>query len=229
MPESVLTVPRHWPDSVATAVHSAADGRAAAIRTALRAIDDLPESLRGRPFRLAICRTFTIEPQVEAIRLALSVLPSRPTITLGDLENIEQVLLDPGSSMRQADPDAILVLWRLEELHPRLVYQYQEMSADERAAAADDVIARIDHFCRAYVEGASAPLFLSTLPDLVGSAPATRDVHSAHGPRQAILRINQALLEWASRSAKIHLFDFAGWVAAEGAAAFDRKMDFYAR
>ena len=184
---------------------------------------------QGRPFKLGICRTFTIDTQLDALALGLATLPCRPAITLGDLENIEQLLLSVESPMLQAKLDALLVLWRLEELHPRLVYEYEAMSAEDREHAATDVINRIEHLCLEYERIAAAPLFLSTLPELTASGAATKDVYSSHAPRRAILRINQALLDLATRHALIHLFDFSGWAAREGIRAFDLKLDLYAR
>ncbi len=224
-----LDLPRHWPATVAEAVRTAGEaGGAGAVRRALGAIRALPDEAQGPPFRLGVCRTFTIEPQLDAITLALATIPCRPVITVGDLENIEQVLLDPSSALA-AGCDAVLVLWRLEDLHPRLVYEYELMSANEREQATSDLVARIDRLCQGYLTHGSTPLFLSTLPEWLASGAASRDVYTSHAPRLAILRINQALLEWSSRHPLIHVFDFSGWAAREGGNGFDLKMDLYAR
>lgn len=223
----MVVVPNAWPESVATLVAAAADGRAGAIREALAAIRALPVPEQGRSFTLGICRTFTVETQLSALTLGLATLPCRPEITVADLENIEQVVLDPSSAIFGSD--AILVLWRLEELHPRLVFEYDGMTAAERVRAVADVIARVTRLCREYARVGTAPLFLSTLPDALPTRAATHDVYAVNGPRHAIVRINQALIEAAAEHAKINLFDFAGWAARGGSEAFDLKLDLYAR
>jgi FkbH-like protein len=226
----LLKAPRGWPEQVAGLVASAGEsGRIAAIRDALGAIRGLPLAQQGRSFRLGICRTFTIEAQLDALTLGLATLPCRPDIIVGNLENIEQLLLDEKSYMFQSAPDALLVLWRMEELHPRLVFEHDGMSPEEREAAATDVIDRIESLCAAYGKVAAAPLFLSTLPERFSSENATNDVYALHGPRRAVQRINQALLDLAARNSHVHIFDFSGWVLGTGKAAFDLKMDLYAR
>ena len=225
-----MQTPRGWPESVAGPVAAATEsGRIAAIREALNAIRALPQAQQGRPFRLGICRTFTVETQLDALTLGLATLPCRPEIIVGDLEYIEQLLLDDKSAMLQAAPDALLVLWRLEELHSRLAFEHDAMNAEDRERAATEVINRIESLCTQYVKVAAAPLFLSTLPQQSASSAGMNDVYSPHAPRHAILRINQTLLELAARNSQIHIFDFSGWAADAGALAFDLKMDLYAR
>ena len=222
----MFETPRGWPESLAGLVSKAvATGRPAAIRAALTAIRELPIELRGRPFGLGICRTFTIEPQLDALLLALATLPCSPSVEVGDLENIEQLLLDPRSPMLAAKHDALLVLWRLEELHPRLAYESDMMTIEERDHEAGAIIGRIERLCGEYSRISDVPLFLSTLPDTTIS----RDVHVPHGPRRAVLRVNQTILDMAARYPLVHVFDFSGWAARVGSEAFDLKLDLFAR
>jgi FkbH-like protein len=222
--------PRQWPASIAERVAVAVEsGSAGAIRDVLRAIRALPREERGRPFRLGICRTFTIETQLDALTLGLATLPCDPEFIVGDLGNIEQLLLDPRSAMLQGALDAVLVLWRLEELHSRLAFEHDGMDTEERERATAYIISRIEKLCADYVEVSPVPLFLSTLPEHIALCAAMRDVHSQGGPRRAVLSINRTLFDLATRYSQVHLFDFSGWAARAGVGAFDSKMDLYAR
>lgn len=223
-------LPVNWPESVARQVtDAAASGRVAAIRNAVTAIEALPRELRGRTFKLAIVRTFTLEAQIEALKLALAAIPCEPTIALGDLENIEQVVLDPASPVMAARPDAVLVLWRLEELAPPLAFTPAAMSEGERKLAVSTVIARVNKLGEGYRQQASAPLFLATLPMPGSAAGDLSDLHQTYGRHDATLRINQAILALAAKAGPIYAFDFAGWAAGRGGSAFDQKMDLFAR
>lgn len=226
----MINVPTEWPEQVAVMVAAArASGRIGAIRDALQAVKSLPLEQQGRPFTLGICRTFTIEAQLDALTLTLATLPCQPSVIVGDLDNIEQLLLNDKSQMLQAKPDALLVLWRLEELHPRLVFEHDGMSPQERERAASDVIDRIVRLSIAYGKAAVAPLFLSSLPERFSFNRAACDVHALHGPRRAVQRINQALQDLAAEYSHIHIFDFSGWTLDMGKSALDLKMDLYAR
>ncbi len=223
-------LPASWPEPVKQQVAAAASsGRIAAIRNAVAAVEALPPESRGKPFRLGIVRTFTLEAQLEALKLALAVIPSAASIALGELENIEQVLLDPASPVMAARPDAVLALWRLEDLLPDLVYAPHTLTADARAQAVSGVSERIKRLCEDYRREGPAPLFLATLPVPVQRADELSDLHQPHGWHDAVLRINQTILAQAAQPGKIYTFDFAGWATGFGRSAFDQKMDLYAR
>lgn len=223
-------IPVAWPATVKVAIGEAIkSGRIGSRRDALKKISELPESLRGRHFKLGIARTFTIETQLDALELALAVLPCHPEISVGPLESLEQTLLDPESDMLREKPDAILALWRLEELHPRLAYEMPEMSLAQRSEATDELIARLVELCRKYTATAPMPLFICTLPTPPDMAGRPADIHDVFGLRAIVLRINRELLEIVSGGTQVHVFDFAGWAERFGSAAFDRKMDFFAR
>ncbi len=220
--------PGAWPEDVRRQIAEAFEsGRISLMRNALRAVQALPAESRGKAFRLGIVRTFTIETQVDVLALALDALPCQVEIKIADLENIEQELLNPASDLLQWQPDAVLVLWRLEELLPALASSSRMLTLEQRMTAISALQERVELLARGYSQASAAPLLLSTLP-----LPATvdlRDLHDAAGQRQAVEKINSAILECAARHERIAIFDFAGWVARTGAAAFDRKMDLYAR
>ena len=114
----VIDFPQSWESSLREAFEQAYDtGRLFDIREALKQIKRLPKVDRGRPFTVGILRTFTLEPLLDHFRLSLSSIPCDPEIILGELENIEQELLDNNSNFLLSSPDLIAVLWRLEELN----------------------------------------------------------------------------------------------------------------
>ena len=224
------SVPTEWPKGVVAIVSSACEsGRIGSIREALKAIKSIPADQQGRTFTLGICSTFTIDAQLDALTLALATIPCQPSVIVGDLDNIEQSLLNNKSKVLQAKPDALLVLWRLEELHPRLVFEHEGMSPNEREQAATDVIERITQLSVASANAVDSPIFLSTLPERFSFSGATSDLYALHGPRRAVQRINQTLQDLSDKYSNIYLFDFSGWSFNQGVSAFDLKMDLYAR
>lgn len=225
----MLNMPLAWPNVVRASVEEAfASKRMSLVRSALRMIGTLPEEQRGKPFRLGIVRTFTLETQIEALELALSTIPSQPKVFLGPLDNIEQVLLDSESELMAQRPDAVLALWRLEELHPGLAFESSRMSAASRIEAAEALIRRIQTLCKNFAAISHAPLFISTLP-MPRRTGKLAGNHEPQGLNVVLLRINQALLALGADSSRINIFDFSGWANDFGSSAFDGKMDFFAR
>ncbi len=204
-----------------------ADTGIAAVRSALKAVRSLPNEQRGKTFRLGIVRTFTIETQIDILTLAMSALPCQIEIKISDLENIEQELLNPASDLLQWKPDAVLVLWRLEELLPTLAFTPQVLSHEARLSAILALVERIENLTKDYLDVSDVPLILSTLP-----LPQTVDLYDLHdgsGRRHAVEKANAVLLNLVAKNPCFSLFDFAGWAAKKGAVAFDQKMDLYVR
>jgi len=223
----VIDFPQSWESSLREAVEQAYDtGRLFDIREALKQIKRLPKVDRGRPFTVGILRTFTLEPLLDHFRLSLSSIPCDPEIILGELENIEQELLDNNSNFLLSSPDLIAVLWRLEELHPRLVWEINSMSLKQRCDACKALIDRIQQIIARY--NGSAPLFLSTfcVPDHWSGQ--LHDQHRGYGVAEIVYRVNLFLYEQA-KSKKIRIFDFAQWLMDVGRGAIDKKIDIFAR
>lgn len=177
-------------------------------------------------FRLAIARSITLESQLDFINLALATLNCRPTVTLGDFGSFETQLWNPGSPLLAA-PQAVLVLWRLEDLYPDVVESFSALSKQERLDFEARLIKRLHDLCAGYVKVASAPLFVATLPDFGQDWP--HEVAAVPNLSMVKQSFNRALMEIASADPQINVFDFAAWCAREGKACFDERLDLFAR
>lgn len=204
-------------------------GRVPAVRAALREVEALPAELRGPALHVAVARTYTLEQGADLYRLALACLPCQPSLAFGDLDVIEPELLDPSSALLSACPDAVLVLWRLEELHPRLVREGNGWTADERREAVELVSRRMRSLCEGFARVSPAPLFLSTLAAPQFAGRRLPDVHQPFGLSWAVHRLNADILELASSGGQVRAVDFSGWAAGLGAQVYDPKMEFFAR
>lgn len=220
--------PDGWPEVLwQEVIEALGSGLTSKIRKVLQKVRTLPEEFRGKPFRLGIVRTFTIEAQLDVLTLAISVLPCQVKIKVAKLDNIEQELLDPTSDLLRWQPDVVLVLWRLEELIPYIVEYSQRIPEEKRADGILALTERIKYLVHEYLNIFDAPLLLSTLP--LPQTSNHNDLHNLTGRRITVENVNATLLECASKNSRISIFDFSGWAARVGAAAFDHKMDFYAR
>jgi len=177
----------------------------------LRVLDAQGQGDSRPPFKLGIVRTYTIESQLDAIRLALEMLGVQPEIKVANIGNIEQELLDPDSEMLGWAPDALLVLWRAEELLSGTLLEAED---------------RLTSLVAGYLRHANAPLFLSSLPSsLVFSLP---DLSNNAGVRVSIDALNTLMVRLSADDGRVHILDVAGWQARYGIGAIDRKMSFFA-
>jgi FkbH-like protein len=195
------------------------------IRHALAQLASAPGG--GRAFRLAIVRTFTVETQAPALELALRLeTGSAAAVTVADLDVIEGELFDPASATLGERPDAVLVLWRLEELHPELVARASGWTALDRKREIEAIAARFRALVQGYLRVGTAPLVLSTL--LAPAAPLS-DGTAPFGLSWATAHLNALIFELAAMSPLVYVFDLNGWRQSAGADAVDEKMDFFAR
>ncbi len=187
----------------------------------------LRDSLASAPrFMLALVHSFTIEPQLDVLQLALAMLPAQPQIVPGGYGQIEEALLDPSRSIVSTETSATLVLWRFSDVAPDFVEQSLEWPAERRNAEVAAIRERIESLVTAYRRRNHAPLLLSTFPmqDVPLWDSGLRD-----GIGSAIAQLNAFMYEMAATRDGVFLFDFADWAARFGEGAFDRRMDLFAR
>src|SRR5579885_1062346 len=156
-----------WSDETKEMVRVAlASGRIPLVRQALKQLESHPQRQQFPEFKLAVLRSFTIEPQLDFVSLSLSTIPSRPTLKVGDFANFETLLWNPASDILAFAPHAVLVLWRLEDLYPDLIESCASWPSEKREQAANMVVERINALCNGYCKVSSAPIFISTMPDM---------------------------------------------------------------
>jgi len=219
--------PNVWSPSLRETVeHTYNTGRLVDIREVLKQIECLPLVDRGKPITIGVLRTFTVEALLDHLHLSLSAIPCNPTIILSELENIEQELFDSSSEFLRGEPDIIAVLWRLEELYPKLVWETDALSLEQRRDACNVLIDRIQQIIAQY--RGNAPLLLSTFSVPNHLSGVLHDQHRSYGVAEIVYRVNLFLYEQASAK-QIKIFDFAQWLMDVGGAAKDKKMDFFAR
>jgi len=222
-----IVIPKSWDIEVKNIVNNAyKTGSLLDVRKAISAISLLSNIDRGKNITIGVLRTFTIESIIDHINLSLSIIPCNPQIVLGELENIEQELFETNSKFLQADPDIIIILWRLEDLYPNLVWGIDAMSLEERFDACNLLIDRVKKITSQY-QGA-ATLLLSTLsiPDhFIGSI---QDQHRGYGIAEIVSRVNLLLYELASQK-KVKILDYLQWKMSVGSEAQDKKMELFAR
>lgn len=178
-----------------------------------------------RPFALGVVSTFTISPLLASIDLALTTLDVMPKLIAADPDTLEDSLLNPTSAVREAEPDALLVLWRLEDLAPALRMAKSGEEFRRHLEAADD---RLNTLIRQATQAINAPLFFSTLPPCrpmgrhISSSPSDLSIDAARS------HLNGRLRRLAGEIPGLFLFDFSAWATMWGARAFDLKMDLFA-
>jgi FkbH-like protein len=219
---------KHWPDELIIKSEKAFSSRSIIeIRDTLNEFKKLEKKFDITNLRISIVRTFTIESQIDFIKLALFQLPSKPIIKISNLENIEQEILNIHSDLHKSNPNLILLLWRLEELAPNIFYEYAKSNLKKIQYLKKNVKTRIKELINNYSSVSDTPLFISTLPDLQNTK--SFDKIQDHNLSVVINDINSFIYKLIKNKNNIYPFEFNLWSSINGAESFDRKMDYYAR
>jgi FkbH-like protein len=183
-----------------------------------RALKDDPEAReRLQPVRLVLLSSFTttlLEPyvKVEAARHGLYA-----DIHHGGWGQFEQALL--GDEWRAPDgaPEALVVMMRVEDLHPDVAFRSHD-GADALGAIGADVLARIDTTLSMFRDKSKGPALVANF-----AVPEDRhgSVFDANQPSSLVYQfhaLNRALLDRVAKRASSHVWDYAGLVASAGSA-----------
>ncbi|MBF0197900.1 MAG: HAD-IIIC family phosphatase [Planctomycetes bacterium] len=222
-----LQAPTHWPESLQVLFQKAMhEGDAFALKKIQAELGQLDGALRGPEFKLRILRTCTVENIIPSMEVAAAALPCRLSVSLGDLEVIEQDLLNASEQV-----NLTLIFWRLEELLPAFVQKTQSLRLGERRQMVESLEQRILQIKQLIASSASikSPVFLSTFTQPALIPPQRLDSHRPWGISYALSYLNRVLFELSSTVPGLYIFDYHAFVCQQGVQCFDARMDLYAR
>lgn len=202
----------------------------AKVRRALALVEELDGEHRGPLFRIELLSTFNVEPIAPVLRLALSCLPSRPSLRLAPLDAIEASLSQPPDVDPEASLHARVVLWRVEELLPEALYPFSNGFPEDVTARLGQVMERIDRVINLHQRNAPGlPLFVATVSLPLHFSNSLFAAQHRAGVLSLVARVNEKIYGLATEHEGVHIFDIAAWAAWEGRVQADAALDFLAR
>ena len=196
------------------------------VKEALEFIRSLPAAIQGPDINIGILRTFTLETMIDYLQLSFSIIPCKPNIFFGDFDNIEQSILDKDSYFLRQKPNLIFIIWRLEDIHPNLVWDIDSMSLSQRIYECEQLIERVGLLISGYSENAS--LFMATFSVPSRWLGVVHDQNRTYGIIDIVSRVNQSIRSYADKK-KVKILDLEQWLSATGQCAIDQKMDLFAK
>jgi FkbH-like protein len=180
----------------------------------LKAAERLATS--GTPLRVAVLRSYTVEPMEPVLRLRLIADGFQPRCWFGGYNQYVQDILDPAGELRAFRPNMVLLLVRLEELMP----EFMDAFPDRAAADWGSLLESRARELAALAGRVSAELSAQVI---VQNASLTRpcfgvfDAQQHDGQSDAVRRYNRALIEAAGTASGVFVWDFDRFVKARGA------------
>jgi FkbH-like protein len=178
------------------------------------------EKLRGQlsftAFRLAILRSFTVEPATMLLRAAAFLSGIDLQVHVGDFNAYPQEILDRDSSVYKFSPDAVILAVQACDVAPDLWSGFADLSSEAVAAAVQRVGSSYQQWTRAFRERSSASLIVHTLEHPSVPALGVLDGQLPLYQRAAFEQMNQQLLAIKTDLRGVFLLDYDALVARYG-------------
>ena len=168
------------------------------------------------PYRLAILRSFTIEPVVPLLRAAAFLNGIDLTVHVGDFNAYPQEIMDEASSLYRFKPDTVVLAVRAADIASDLWLEYADLAPEAALAAVQRVTDSLRSWVRMFRERSPANLIIHNLeqPDVPNLG--VLDAQNSGGQKAAFARINQQLRDLAGEHRGVFLLDYDSLVARHG-------------
>jgi FkbH-like protein len=166
--------------------------------------------------RLAILRSFTLEPLVPILRAAAILHGVELEVWVGGFNSYAQELLDGNSGLDEFRPDVVLLAVQTRDLVPGLWSGYEEVDSSAAETVVQGTIRDLHDWMGTYRSRSRAHIVVQNfeLPDAVESG--ILGAQSITGRRQLVEKINGLLVGVAGEMVGVHVLDYDGLVARHG-------------
>lgn len=178
------------------------------------------EQLRGKiPFtsyRVAILRSFTVEPVLALLRAEAFTNGIDLSLQLGDFNAYSQEILDRESSLYRFSADAVVLAVQSRDVAPDLWRDCADLEGDAIAKAVDRVVSSFRNWINQFRRYSRANLILHTLEKPAFPSSGVLDAQTAEGQCAAFEQINCALHRLATEFTGVYVLDYDALVARHG-------------
>ncbi|HTA19685.1 MAG TPA: HAD-IIIC family phosphatase, partial [Polyangia bacterium] len=182
------------------------------------------EALRGRvPLvrcRVAILRSFTVEPVVPLLRAAAFAGGIDLEVELGAFNSYTQEILAPESALYAFAPGAVILAVQTRDVAPALWSGFAGLAPADVEETVRSVSAQIGGLVEKLRERSAAAIVVHTLETPDEPALGALDAALPLGQNEAIRRINRHLVDVARAHRGVHVLDVDALMARRGRGAF---------
>lgn len=185
------------------------------------AVASLPE------VRLAILRSFTIEPLVEVLKVMGFLEGWSVQLFVSEFNQSQQEIVDPSSRLYQFKPDVTFVAVRLEELCPPLIQAYARLTLEERAGYQAEVLQTLASWIECLERHGAGHVLVSNFLVPPEGAQGLYDTQTADGQVAIIRALNAGLVALRERFPQLHVFDLELLAGSVGKTKFLDPVQWY--
>ncbi len=192
------------------------DPGAAAAAFVTSRLDQLGEKLALPKFKVAILRSFTVEPVVPFLRAEAFAYGIDLSVHVGDFNAYTQEILDASSSLYGFHADAVILAVRIADAAPDLWHQFADLAPDAAQQATERVIRSFEQWIAAFRERSQAALIIHSLEHPSIASVGVLDSQSENGQSGCIRQIDSELRRIAAGHRGVYVLDYDALVARHG-------------
>jgi FkbH-like protein len=182
------------------------------------------------PLRVAVLRSYTIEPLEPVLKLRLILEGFRPTIWMGGYNQYVQEVVDPGSELHQFQPDLVLLMVRLEEVMPDFVDDFPSRTPSEWGDRITSSVRDIGALVAQMETSLAAQVIVQNMVLPRGGYFGVNDSQRPFGQSHLVHRFNEELSAELAERSSVFIWDFDRFVSGHGYDhLFDPKMWYVSR
>ena len=168
------------------------------------------------PFRLAILRSFTVEPIVPLLRAEAFASGIDLEVHVGDFNTYVQDMLDDQSSLYRFAPNAVVLAVRSDQAAPELWRGFADLAPEAAQQAAARVVSGYEQCISAFRKHSQAALIVHSLERPSSPGLGVLDSQSEAGQSGLIRQINRELRRIAAGFHGIYCLDYDALVGRHG-------------
>ena len=178
------------------------------------------EQIRGKisltPHKLAILRSFTVEPMVPLLRAAAFAAGIDLSVRLSEFNAYVQEILDPVGALYQFQPDTTILAVQTRDIAPELFRDFAERSPDQVESAVNRVLADFKSWLSTFRKHSRSNLVIHNLEQPVQPARGVFDIQCDPNQGSAIQRVNRGLRDFAAEHSGVYILDYDGLMSRYG-------------
>ena len=170
--------------------------------------------------RIAILRSFTVEPVIPLLRASAAVNGIDLIVHIGDFNAHAQEILDQSSNLYRFAPDMVVLAVQTRDVASNLWKDFADLSPSEITAAIERVTDSFQDLVQVFRSRSQAHLVLHTLEMPFIPSNGILDTQSETCQIEAIRRINLELLRLVREYTGVYVLDYNALVARHGQASW---------
>ncbi len=179
-------------------------------------LDELRDKLALVKFKLAILRSFTVEPIVPLLRSEAFVYGIDLEVHVGDFNTYVQDMLDGQGSLYRFAPNAVVLAVRTDEAAPELWRDFADLAPEAAERSVRGVVHSYEQWIGAFRQHSQAALIVHSLERPPLPSLGVLDSQSETGQSGLIRQINRELRRIAAEFHGVYVLDYDALVTRHG-------------